>query len=96
MERRNLLMKRDLLRMQIEREEQEKRFRRMRIYTEMLKVRLMRIKLVQLRRELQKHENSGTLGRVAMEKIQEIYGLLQIPTVPREADLEREEKNYER
>src|SRR5690348_7019555 len=92
MERRNLLMKRDLLRMQIEREEQEKRFRRMRIYTEMLKVRLMRTKLVQLRRELAKPENSSALGRVAMEKIQEIYGLLEIPTVPGEADLEREEK----
>ena len=91
MERRNLLLKHELLRIQIEREEQEKRFRRMRIYTEMLKVRLMRAKMVQLRRELAKHENSGTLGRVAMEKIQEIYGLLQIPAVPREADLEREE-----
>jgi hypothetical protein len=91
MERRNLLLKRDLLRMQIEREEQEKRFRRMRIYTEMLRGRLARLKMVQLRRELAKHENSGTLGRVAMEKIQEIYGLLQIPVIPKEADLEREE-----
>ena len=91
MERRNLLLKHELLRIQIEREEQEKRFRRMRIYTEMLKTRLLRAKLVQLRRELAKHENSGVLGRVAMEKIQEIYGLLQVPVVPREADLAAEE-----
>ena len=91
MERRNLILKRDLLRMQIEREEQEKQFRRTRIYAELLKARLARAKLVQLRRELAKHENSSALGQVAMEKIQEIYGLLQTPTVPREADLEKDE-----
>ncbi|HET9179006.1 MAG TPA: hypothetical protein VFQ24_11675 [Terriglobia bacterium] len=91
MERRNLILKRDLLRKQIEREDLEKRFRRTRLYAEMLRARLTRIKLVQLRRELAKHENSGTLGRVAMEKIQEIYGLLQVPVVPSDADLEREQ-----
>ncbi|TAM79170.1 MAG: hypothetical protein EPN47_19370 [Acidobacteria bacterium] len=92
MERRNLLLKRDLLRMQIAREEQEKGFRRTRLYAEMLKVRLTKAKLAQLQQELKKHENSSTLGRVAMEKIQEIYGLLQIPVIPKDADLEREEK----
>ena len=87
MERRNILLKRDLLRMQVEREKEEKRFRKTRLHAEMLKLRLTRAKLVQLERELKKPENSSTLGRVAMEKIQEIYGLLQIPVIPRDVEV---------
>jgi len=87
MERRNIMLKRDLLRMRIKREEEEKRFRKTRLHAEILKLRLTRAKLVQLERELKKPENSSTLGRVAMEKIQEIYGLLQIPVIPRDVEV---------
>jgi Bacteriophage Mu, Gp27 len=86
LERRNIMLKRDLLRMRIEREEEDKRFRKTRRYAEILKLRMTRTRLAQLQRELKKHENSSTLGRVAMEKIQEIYGLLQIPVIPRDVE----------
>ncbi|HET7101154.1 MAG TPA: hypothetical protein VFJ52_08400 [Terriglobia bacterium] len=87
MERRNILLKRQLLRMQVAREEEEKRFRKMRLHAEILKLRMTRAKLAQLQRELKKPENNSTLGRVAMEKIQEIYGLLQIPVIPRDVEV---------
>jgi Bacteriophage Mu, Gp27 len=91
MERRNILLKRDLLRMQIAREEEDKRFRKTRLHAEILKLQLTKTKLAQLQRELKRYENSSTLGRVAMEKIQEIYGLLQIPVIPRDIEAAREE-----
>ncbi len=87
MERRNILLKRQLLRMQVAREVEDKRFRKMRLHAEILKLRMTRAKLAQLERELKKPENSSTLGRVAMEKIQEIYGLLQIPVIPRDVEV---------
>lgn len=90
MERRNIMLKRDLLRMQVEREKEDKRFRKTRLHAEILKMRLTRAKLVQLERELKKPENSSTLGRVALEKIQEIYGLLQIPVIPRDVEVAQE------
>ena len=86
MERRNILLKRDLLRMQLEREKEDKKFRKTRLHAEMLKLQMMKTKLEQLQRELMKSENSSTLGQVAMEKIQEIYGLLQIPVIPRDVE----------
>jgi hypothetical protein len=92
MERRNIMLKRDLLRMRLAREEEEKRFRKTRLHAEILKLRLTRAKLVQLQRELKKPENTSTLGHVAMEKIQEIYGLLQIPVIPRDVEPCGEEK----
>ena len=87
MERRNILLKRDLLKMRLAREQEDKRFRKTRLHAEMLKLQLAKAKLEQLQRELKKHENSSTLGQVAMEKIQEIYGLLQIPVIPRDVEL---------
>jgi hypothetical protein len=87
LERRNILLKRDLLRMRIAREVEDKRFRKTRLHAEILKMRLTREKLLQLQRELRKPENSSTLGPVAMEKIQEIYGLLQIPVIPRDVEV---------
>ena len=92
LERRNILLKRDLLRMRIAREVEDKRFRKTRLHAEILKMRLTREKLLQLQRELKKPENSSTLGPVAMEKIQEIYGLLQIPVIPRDVEPYGEEK----
>jgi Bacteriophage Mu, Gp27 len=92
MERRNILLKRDLLRMQIAREKEDRRFRKTRLHAEILKLQLAKTKLEQLQRELQKYENSSTLGQVAMEKIQEIYGLLQIPVIPRDMEPCGEEK----
>jgi hypothetical protein len=92
MERRNILLKRDLLRMRIAREEEDKRFRKTRLHAEFLKLQLTKTKLAQLQRELKKHENSSTLGQVAMERIQEIYGLLQIPVIPRDVEACGEEK----
>jgi Bacteriophage Mu, Gp27 len=91
LERRNIILKRELLRMRIAREEEDKRFRKTRLHAEFLKLQLTRTKLAQLQRELKKHENNSTLGRVAMEKIQEIYGLLQIPVIPRDVEPAGEE-----
>ncbi len=86
LERRNIMLKRDLLRMRIAREEEEKRFRKTRLHAELLKLRLTRTKLGQLQREMQKQSKNGTLGPETMEKIQEIYGLLQIPVIPRDVE----------
>ena len=63
----------------------------MRLHAEILKMRMMRTKLAQLERELKRPENRSTLGRVALEKIQEIYGLLQIPVIPRDIEVAQEE-----
>lgn len=87
LERRNIRLKGKLMRLRIKREEEDKRFRKMRLHAEILKLRMTRAKLVQLQRELKKPENSSTLGHVAMEKIQEIYGLLQIPVIPRDVEV---------
>ena len=92
MERRNILLKRDLLRMQLAREIEDRKFRKTRLHAEILKLQLTKTKLAQLQRELKKHESNSTLGRVAMDKIQEIYGLLQIPVVPRDVEPYDEQK----
>lgn len=92
MERRNILLKRDLLRMQIAREEEDRRFRKTRLHAEMLKLQLTKTKLAQLQRELKRQGPNSGLGREAMEKIQEIYGLLQIPVIPRDVEPYGEEK----
>jgi hypothetical protein len=94
LERRNILLKRDLLRMRIAREEEEKRFRKTRLHAEILKLRLTRTKLGQLQREIQKQGKNPTLGPEAMEKIQEIYGLLQIPVVPRDVEAVADENKF--
>jgi hypothetical protein len=86
LERRNILLKRDLLQMRIAREVEEKRFRKTRLHAEILKLRLTRTKLGQLQREMQKQGKNSALGPEAMEKIQEIYGLLQIPVIPRDVE----------
>lgn len=92
MERRNILLKRDLLRMRLAREEEDKRFRKTRLHAELLKLRLMRTKLAQLQRELKKEGPHSGLGRSTLEKIQEIYGLLQIPVIPRDVEPAYDEK----
>ena len=94
MERRNIMLKRDLLRMQLAREVEDRKFRKTRLNAEILKLQLTKTKLAQLQRELKKLENSSTLGSVAMEKIQEIYGLLQIPVVPRDVEPYDEQKKF--
>ena len=94
MERRNIILKRDLLRMQLAREIEDRKFRKTRLHAEILKLQLTKTKLAQLQRELKKHESNSTLGRVAMEKIQEIYGLLQIPVVPRDVEPYDEQKKF--
>lgn len=91
LERRNSKLRGELLRMRVRREEEEQRFRKTRRHAELVKLQLARGRLVQLQRELRKSENSSTLGRVALEKIQEIYGLLQIPVIPRDVEVVYEE-----
>ena len=86
LERRNILLKRDLLRMRIAREVEEKRFRKTRLHAELLKLQLTKTKLGQLQREMKKQGKNPTLGPEAMEKIQEIYGLLRIPVIPRDVE----------
>jgi len=86
LERRNIQLRRKLLNMQIEREIEERKFRRTRLHAEIAKLQLTRIKLAQLQEELKRQKGGATLGPAAMEKIQEIYGLLQIPVVPRDVE----------
>src|SRR5579875_2546148 len=86
LERRNIQLRRKLLNMQIEREMEERRFRKTRLHAEIAKLHLTRTKLAQLQEELKRQKGGATLGRTAMEKIQEIYGLLQIPVVPRDVE----------
>lgn len=86
LERRNLKLRHQLLEMQIAREEQEKRFRKTRLAAEIAKLQLTKGKLRQLQLLLKKQETGGSLGPEAMEKIQEIYGLLRIPVVPRDVE----------
>ena len=90
LERRNILLNRDLLKMRIARELEEKRFRKTRLRAELMKLQMTKTKLGQLQREIKQQGNNATLGPAAMEKIQEIYGLLQIPVVPRDVGLEEE------
>jgi len=86
LERRNIMLKRDLLRMRIAREEEEKRFRKTRLHAELLKLQLTKTKLGQLQKEMKAQGKNKTLGPEAMEKIQEIYGLLRIPVIPRDVE----------
>jgi hypothetical protein len=86
LERRNIQLRRKLLNMQIEREIEERKFRRTRLHAEIAKLQLTRTKLAQLQEELKRQKGGATLGPAAMEKIQEIYGLLQIPVVPRDVE----------
>jgi hypothetical protein len=91
LERRNMRLKGKLMQMQINREAEDKRFRKTRRHAEFLKLQLTRTRLIQLQRELKRPENRSTLGPVALEKIQEIYGLLQIPVIPRDVEAVHEE-----
>ncbi|MEJ2009384.1 MAG: hypothetical protein P8Z30_14720 [Acidobacteriota bacterium] len=86
LERRNLRLKHRLLEMRIAREEQEKRFRKTRLAAEIAKLQLTRGKLHQLQQMLKQQDKRASLGPEAMEKIQEIYGLLRIPVVPRDVE----------
>ena len=91
LERRNSKLKHELLQMKMRREKEEQRFRKTRRHAEFMKLQLARVRLAQLQRELKKSENRSTLGPVALEKIQEIYGLLQIPVIPRDVEVVYEE-----
>jgi hypothetical protein len=86
LERENLLLKQDLLRLKVAREAEDQRLRRTKMYAELIKWQAARIKLQQLRRQLLQEGKTKVLGPEAMEKIQEIYGLLRIPVVPRDPD----------
>ncbi len=86
LERQNLRLKQDLLRMKMAREVEDQRLRRTKLYAEMLKWQAARIKIQQLRRQLVQEGKTKMLGPEAMEKIQEIYGLLRIPVVARDPD----------
>lgn len=95
LDRRNLRLRARLLQMKIKREEEEQRFRRTRRHAELIKAQMARERLAQLQQELRRSENSSTLGRAALEKIQEIYGLLQIPVIPRDVEILCEAKREE-
>ncbi len=86
LERENLLLKQDLLRMKLAREEEDQRLRRTKMYAELIKWQAAKLKIQQLRRQLMQEGKTKMLGPEAMEKIQEIYGLLRIPVVARDPD----------
>ena len=86
LERENLKLRRELLRMKVARECEDQRLRRAKLRAEMIKWQYARIKIQQLRRQLMLEGKTKLLGPEAMEKIQEIYGLLRIPVVARDPD----------
>jgi hypothetical protein len=86
LERENLMLKQDLLRLKLAREEEDQRLRRTKMHSELIKWQAAKIKLQQLRRQLMQEGKTKVLGPEAMEKIQEIYGLLRIPVVARDPD----------
>ena len=86
LQRENLRLKRELLRLKVAREAEDQRLRRTKLRSEMIKWKYARIKLQQLRRQLIQEGKTKLLGPEAMEKIQEIYGLLRIPVVARDPD----------
>ncbi len=86
LERENLMLKQDLLRLKHARELEDQRLRRTKLYGDLIKWQHAKIKLGQLRRQLKQEGKAQQLGPEAMEKIQEIYGLLRIPVVAREPE----------
>ena len=86
LERENLMLKQDLLRLKVAREAEDQRLRRTKMHSELIKWQHAKIKLQQLRRQLVQEGKTKLLGPEAMEKIQEIYGLLRIPVVARDPD----------
>jgi hypothetical protein len=86
LERENLMLKQDLLRLKVAREAEDQRLRRTKFQAELIKWQHAKIKLGQLRRQLTEEGKNKLLGPEAMEKIKEIYGLLRIPVVARDPD----------
>ncbi|MCL5671578.1 MAG: hypothetical protein M1423_09850 [Acidobacteria bacterium] len=86
LERENLMLKQDLLRMKVAREAEDQRLRRTKFHSELIKWQAAKVKLQQLRRQLMLEGKNKMLGPEAMEKIQEIYGLLRIPVVARDPE----------
>jgi hypothetical protein len=86
LEREVLELKQDLLRAKVAQEHQNMRLQRTKFYAELIKWQHAKIKLQQLRRQLSLEGKNKLLGQEAMEKIQEIYGLLRIPVVARDPD----------
>jgi hypothetical protein len=82
----NLTLKRSLAQLKIDRELEDRRLRKTKLHSELIKWQLARVKLQQLRRDLMREKKTKGLGPEALEKIQEIYGLLRIPVVARDPD----------
>lgn len=86
LQRENLELKKELLQSKLAQQAQNMRLQRTKLYSELIKWQAAKIKLQQLRRQLAAEGKTKLLGPEAMEKIQEIYGLLRIPVAAREPE----------
>ena len=87
--RENLHLKQQLLRLQVQKAEQDRNLNRARIRSELAKYQVAKIRIRQLYRALQETSNTRGLGPEAMQKIQEIYGIVTQPFVPKDAEKSR-------
>lgn len=86
MMRENLQLKRRLAHIKVQRDSEDERYRRTKHQAEMAKLHFLKLKIQQLRRLLLQEGKDKVLGPEAMEKIQEIYGVLRLPVAPRDPD----------
>jgi hypothetical protein len=79
-ERENISLKRRILRMQARKAAQDQQIAQVHIRNELAKWRIARIRITELQRTLQSGGKQANLGPEAMQKIQEIYGLVISPS----------------
>jgi len=81
-ERSNLHLKQQLLRLQVRKAVQDHELNRARIRAEQARWRLTKARIIELRRSLQTEGKPAGLSPETLQKIQEIYGLVTLPTAP--------------
>jgi cysteinyl-tRNA synthetase len=79
----NLDLKKDQVRMQRQKLQLDKRLAQTRLKVEHTKHEVIKAKLREMEQLIESHRGGKNLGPEALEKIQEIYGLVSKPSVPK-------------
>jgi hypothetical protein len=82
LERGNLHLKQQLLRLQARKAVQDHDLNRARIRAEQARWRLTKARIIELQRSLQTEGKPAGISPETLQKIQEIYGLVTLPTAP--------------
>jgi hypothetical protein len=81
-ERSNLHLKQQLLRLKVRKAVQDREWNRARLRAERARWRLTKLRIVELQRALQTEGKPTGISPEILQKIQEIYGLVTLPTAP--------------